>query len=314
MAATSLFLFLRRLLPVALALAATSCAFAADETGQPAPRFRAKTTAGDQFNNASTKGKVVLFEFWTTWCKYCEEEAALVDTVAKEFSGKGLIVLAVDVLEPDQKVKKYLAEHPRSVPIVLTKDTNLVAMYQANSYPIYVVIDRDGNIAGEQRGGEEQVSPLRSLGSAPVEMTRPNLSRAPLLNIPACNLFFDRGRHVREFRCVFVALIVDEEGWRSIHPAAHAAHEIGLDPGQVLMAFQRSLQFLGRHSDLGGQLFQERNAETALTFKDAVVHFPEMPCRSREFSRLRRGFRKRMNFGQRKIAEDKSQLLAEMLL
>src|ERR1700738_2600672 len=127
-------------------------AFAADETGQPAPRFRAKTTAGDQFNNASVKGKVVLFEFWTTWCKYCEEEASLVDDIAKEFSDKGLIVLAVDVLEPERTVKQYLLGHPRSVPIVLTKDTNLAAMYNAQSYPIYVVVDRDGNIAGEQRG------------------------------------------------------------------------------------------------------------------------------------------------------------------
>ena len=125
---------------------------AGDETGQPAPRFRAKTTTGEQFNNESIKGKVVLFEFWTTWCKYCEEEASLVDDIAKEFKDKGLITLAVDVLEPDQKVKKYVAEHPRSVPIVLTRDTNLAAMYNAQSYPIYVVIGRDGNIAGEQRG------------------------------------------------------------------------------------------------------------------------------------------------------------------
>ncbi len=131
-------------------------AFAADETDQPAPRFRAKTMTGDQFNNESVKGKVVLFEFWTTWCKFCEEEAAMVDDIAKEFSRKGLIVLAVDVLEPDQKVKKYLAEHPRAVPIVLTKDTNLAAMYNTKSYPIYVVIDRDGNIAGEQRGAGER--------------------------------------------------------------------------------------------------------------------------------------------------------------
>jgi len=131
-------------------------AFADDETGQPAPRFRAKTTTGEQYNNDSTKGKVVLFEFWTTWCKYCEQDAEMVDGIAKEFSGKGLIVLAVDVLEPDQRVKKYLADHPRSVPIVLTKDTNLAAMYNARSYPIYVVVDRDGNIAGEQRSAGER--------------------------------------------------------------------------------------------------------------------------------------------------------------
>jgi hypothetical protein len=44
---------------------------------------------------------------------------------------KDPIVLAVDVLEPDQKAKKYLVDHPRSVPIVLTRDTNLAAMYNA---------------------------------------------------------------------------------------------------------------------------------------------------------------------------------------
>jgi thiol-disulfide isomerase/thioredoxin len=159
---------LRRLLLIMLAMFSLS-AFAGDETGQPAPRFRAKTTNGDQFNNASVKGKVVLFEFWTTWCKYCEEEASLVDDIAKEFADKGLIVLAVDVLEPDQKVKKYLVEHPRSVPIVLTKDTNLAAMYNAQSYPIYVLIDRDGNITAEQRGAGGETSLRRMLKRAGLE-------------------------------------------------------------------------------------------------------------------------------------------------
>ncbi len=161
-------LVVRRLLLFALVLT-TLCAFAADEAGQPAPRFRAKTTAGSQFNNASVKGKVVLFEFWTSWCKYCEQEASLVDDIAKEFADQGLIVLAVNVLEPDQTVKRYLADHPRSVPIVLTKDTNLAAMYNAQSYPIYVVVDRDGNIAGEQRGAAGERGLRRLLRRAGLE-------------------------------------------------------------------------------------------------------------------------------------------------
>jgi thiol-disulfide isomerase/thioredoxin len=140
-----------------------------DETGQPAPRFRARTTGGEQFNNASTKGKVVLFEFWTTWCKYCEEEAELVDDMAKEFKSKDLIVLAVNVLEPDKTVKNYLIQHPRTVPIVLTKDTNLAAMYNAQVYPIYVVVDRDGNIAGEQRGAAGDRGLRRMLRNAGLE-------------------------------------------------------------------------------------------------------------------------------------------------
>jgi thiol-disulfide isomerase/thioredoxin len=154
----------------AIFLVVFSCAATAgDEIGQPAPRFRAKTTTGEQFNNDSVKGKIVLFEFWTTWCKYCEEEASLVDSIAAEFKNKDLIVLAVDVLEPDQKVKKYLAEHPRAVPIVLTKDTNLAAMYNAQVYPIYVVVDRDGNIAGEQRGSAGERGIRRMLRRAGLE-------------------------------------------------------------------------------------------------------------------------------------------------
>lgn len=122
------------------------------DDGEPAPRFHAKTTSGESYTNESIKGKVVLLEFWTTWCPYCKNEEALVDGIDHEFADKGLVVLAVDVAESKKKVKQYLQENPRSCRIVLTEDTNLAAMYQANSYPIYVVIDRDGNIAGEQRG------------------------------------------------------------------------------------------------------------------------------------------------------------------
>ena len=125
---------------------------AANAARESAPRFHATTTSGEKFTNESIKGKVVLFEFWATWCGYCDHEAPYVDQIAKEFAAKGLIVLAVDVGESKKTVKRYLEAHPRGVPIVLMEDTNLAAMYQANVYPIYVLIDRDGTIAGTQRG------------------------------------------------------------------------------------------------------------------------------------------------------------------
>lgn len=127
-------------------------AFAGDDRPEPAPRFSAKTMAGESFTNQSVKGKVVLLQFWTTWCPYCRAEESLVDEIHKEFADKGLLVLAVDVGESKKTVKKYLEQHRRACRIVLTDDTNLAAMYAANTYPIYVVIDRDGNIAGKQRG------------------------------------------------------------------------------------------------------------------------------------------------------------------
>lgn len=144
-------------------------AVAGSDDPEPAPRFHAKTLTGEQFTNESVKGKVVLFEFWTTWCPYCKSEESLVNDVTDEFAGKGLIVLAVDVGESKKVVQKYLKEHQRKCHIVLTGDTNLAAMYAATSYPIYVVIDREGNVAGEQRGAGGERALRRMLARAGLE-------------------------------------------------------------------------------------------------------------------------------------------------
>ena len=151
------------LLPVILAIASI---VAASEENKPAPRFRATTMAGEAFNNTSIQGKVILLEFWTTWCQYCRQEEPFVEQVNKEFADQGLIVLSVNVGESKKTVKKYLEQHPRACRVVLTQDTNLAAMYQASSYPIYVVIDRQGNIAGEQRGAAGERALRRLLASA----------------------------------------------------------------------------------------------------------------------------------------------------
>src|SRR6266849_5101840 len=97
--------------------------FAGNKAKEPAPRFNATTTGGEKFNNDSLKGKVVLLEFWTTWCGYCLQEAPFVDEINEEFAGKGLIVLTINVGESKKTVKKYLEQHPRKSRIVLTDDT-----------------------------------------------------------------------------------------------------------------------------------------------------------------------------------------------
>ena len=150
----------RTLLLLVICLCLAMSGLAGDR--EPAPRFNAKTTAGEKFTNDSLKGKVVLLQFWTTWCPYCRQEQPLVDSLDQEFRDRGLVVLAVDVNESKKTVKKYLEQSPRSCRIVLTEDTNLAAMYAANSYPIYVVIDREGNIVATRREAAGERA-LRSL-------------------------------------------------------------------------------------------------------------------------------------------------------
>src|SRR5450755_423501 len=140
------------LLTVSLAAQSVHRDITIDDDREPAPRFHAKTLAGEQFTNDSTKGKVVLFEFWTTWCPYCKSEEGLVNDLTTEFAGKGLVVIAVDVAESKKVVQQYLKDHPRKCHIVMTGDTNLAAMYAANQYPVYVVVDREGKVVRTQRG------------------------------------------------------------------------------------------------------------------------------------------------------------------
>lgn len=144
--------------------------FTIDESGrEPAPHFHAKALDGEQFTNESTKGKVVLFQFWTTWCPYCKREEAVVNDLTSEFSSKGLVVIAVDVAESKKVVQQYLKDHPRNCHIVMTGDTNLAAMYAATRYPIYVAIDRDGKIVDTKRGASGEKSLRRLLARAGLE-------------------------------------------------------------------------------------------------------------------------------------------------
>ena len=145
---------------------AALCALAAPKDKEPAPRFNATTMTGEKFTNDSIKGKVVLLEFWTTWCGFCADEAAFVDKIGHELADKGLILLAIDVGESKKTVKKYLEQHPRNCKIDMMEDNNLAAIYAATVYPIYVVIDRDGFIVGTLRGagGEEALRRLIARG------------------------------------------------------------------------------------------------------------------------------------------------------
>jgi len=157
---------------VIAAFCASAALLANTKQKEPAPHFNAKATNGETFSNSSIKGKVVLLEFWTTWCGFCKAETPFVEKVSHQYTDKDLIVLAVNVGESKKTVKKYLEQYPRTCRIVLTEDTNLAAMYAATAYPIYVVIDREGNIAGTQRGaaGEDALRSLlfkAGLGSDP---------------------------------------------------------------------------------------------------------------------------------------------------
>jgi len=137
------------------------------DTRQDAPRFRAKTLDGEVLTNESVRGKVVLFQFWTTWCPYCKRDMPGIENIARDFSG--LIVVGVDVGESKKTVKRFLEASPRPGKVVLTEDTNLAAVFEANRFPLYAVIDQDGKLVGTQKGSGGEGAIRRLLRKAKLE-------------------------------------------------------------------------------------------------------------------------------------------------
>lgn len=131
-----------------------------------APDFRATSLAKANFTRASLKGKVVLIQFWATWCGFCRRDQPAVDEVYMDLAAKGLEVLAVNAREPEKKVRAYLRESPRMVPVVLTADTNLMDVFPAPGFPTYIVLARDGKVAAAARGGQGQDGFARLLKQA----------------------------------------------------------------------------------------------------------------------------------------------------
>ena len=125
-------------------------------------KFKARTLDGENFTNDSVKGKVLLIQFWATWCPYCRRDAPAVDAILDEFDGRNLVVLAVDVAESKRTVTSFLAKSPRNCKIVLNEDTNLVAWFDPKSFPHYVAVNRFGRVVAEQSGsgGERRLRNL----------------------------------------------------------------------------------------------------------------------------------------------------------
>ncbi len=107
---------------------------------------------GEVIDNDSVRGKVILLQFWATWCPYCKRDMPALEAIGREFETQGLAVFGVNVGESKKKVKQFLEQSPRSSKVILMEDTNLAAVFEAKSFPLYVLIDRKGRLAGMQAG------------------------------------------------------------------------------------------------------------------------------------------------------------------
>jgi thiol-disulfide isomerase/thioredoxin/outer membrane lipoprotein-sorting protein len=135
-------------------------------TGRVAQDFTLKTLDGAKITLSELRGKVVLLDFWATWCPPCRKELPSIEKLNREYKDKGLIVLGIDD-EDIGTVKGFLKKNEYSLPVLIDVKREVHRMYGARAIPTVIVIDAGGVIQAHYIGGrseDELVAAVRTAG------------------------------------------------------------------------------------------------------------------------------------------------------
>jgi thiol-disulfide isomerase/thioredoxin len=153
--------------------------------GKAAPDFRLKRLKGSEVSLSEFKGKVVLLDFWATWCAPCRQEMPDFEKLHRELSGKDVVILAVDVNEGEDIVAEYIDKEKYTFPVLFSEGSDVLERYSVNAYPTLVAIDKSGRIADYAIGrGPESENRIRQAidrarAGAPAAQSS-TLARAPV--------------------------------------------------------------------------------------------------------------------------------------
>ena len=135
---------------VAFFLMATNAS--ALELGKPAPDFTLKSMTGLNLNLAEQRGKIIVINFWASWCGPCRKEMPVLQTFYDKYQDLGVSVWGVNVEQENQAGRDFLADLNLSFPILFDETNTISATYQVEAMPTTIIIDRDGVVRYAYKG------------------------------------------------------------------------------------------------------------------------------------------------------------------
>lgn len=141
------------LLRAALGFALLATAAAAAEVGAPAPAWHLTSLDGREVSSTTLKGKVVILDFWATWCGPCKKEIPAYMALQRKYGDQGLVIVGVSMDSTPGPVKKYVADNQLNYVVGMTNDEVYRAFNSPDAIPTTVLIDRGGVIRDIKLGG-----------------------------------------------------------------------------------------------------------------------------------------------------------------
>jgi cytochrome c biogenesis protein CcmG, thiol:disulfide interchange protein DsbE len=117
-----------------------------------APDYSFVTLAGKRLSFADLKGKVVVLDFWATWCTPCIAALPALQRLAKEMAGQPFVLVSLSGDEDGARLRDFLAKHPAAWPQVWDQKKEASQQFQVTALPTYLVLDPEGRVLWRHTG------------------------------------------------------------------------------------------------------------------------------------------------------------------
>jgi len=115
--------------------------------------FQLVDLSGKMQSLSQYRGKIVLLNFWATWCKPCTTEMPAMQAIYDKLRDKGFVVLAVNELEDDAKVREHIKQYGHTFPVLMDRDNKVANQFGVFGLPVSVFIDQEGRVQEYIKGG-----------------------------------------------------------------------------------------------------------------------------------------------------------------